>query len=360
MSEATLLKGLVQHIREMHHISPSKMGRNADSEIYEIEYNSCHFTFLESGLMVTPRVTNTRYSAISVESATHNRIIYQYSNPTLIPTIEKLLITPGKNSPTNVSDMRKVIGDKRYLIMGDPHGCLDEVRELLRMVGFNPEEDYLLTVGDLIDRGPMSRATVEFFMSLPNFHTVRGNHDHKLCRLLSGNNVKISGSLQKTLDDFGGADNMNHLCEFFGRMPLIIQVPAGYIVHAGFTPTHGDIKASRRQTTDDCLYIRYFGGGNHFDDENGAYWSTKWDWKLDGIRRPAVTNLKIFHGHEPHSGDEPFIANGCINLDGGCAFGGFLRVWDSATGEVTSLKSPGYSDAGRVCWIEDNKEKSDD
>jgi hypothetical protein len=47
----------------------------------------------------------------------------------------------------------------------------------------------LVSVGDIVDRGPRVREVVEFLRGLPRFHMVLGNHEDKLARYLAGNPV---------------------------------------------------------------------------------------------------------------------------------------------------------------------------
>lgn len=67
----------------------------------------------------------------------------------------------------------------RDFVVGDIHGCLDELISLLAYARFNPKRDRLFSVGDLIDRGPKSAQTLEL-LEKPWFFAVRGNHEQML------------------------------------------------------------------------------------------------------------------------------------------------------------------------------------
>lgn len=79
---------------------------------------------------------------------------------TRAPTYQKISRDPGR----------------RYLVVGDLHGRFFTLTDLLDKVAYVPEQDVLLSVGDLIDRGPRSVELVDFFAE-PDRHAVRGNHE---------------------------------------------------------------------------------------------------------------------------------------------------------------------------------------
>ena len=74
----------------------------------------------------------------------------------------------------------------RDYVMGDLHGCYDLFINTLKYEGFRPETDRLISVGDIIDRGPDSEKCLEL-LDLPWFHMVRGNHEQMMIdAVLSG------------------------------------------------------------------------------------------------------------------------------------------------------------------------------
>lgn len=64
-------------------------------------------------------------------------------------------------------------------VVGDLHGCLELLQRLLDAVQFDPAQDRLFSVGDLIDRGPNSMRCLQF-LSEPWFYAVKGNHEQML------------------------------------------------------------------------------------------------------------------------------------------------------------------------------------
>lgn len=70
---------------------------------------------------------------------------------------------------------------QRTIIVGDIHGCFDELLDLLDRVGAT-DDDLLLSVGDLVDRGPKPAEVVELFRTRPNSKALMGNHERKHVR----------------------------------------------------------------------------------------------------------------------------------------------------------------------------------
>lgn len=250
-----------------------------------------------------------------------------------------------------VLDLTKKLKNSRYVVVGDIHGCSNELYQLLEKVEFDYEQDYLICVGDLVDRGEHSPEVVSFFMDHPNCYNVMGNHDHRFIRYLKGNPVKISHGLDKTIEQFeyynwfAGTEigGKKGILEYFEKMPYIIKVPidnmlfdsVGYVVHAGFTPS----RPPEEQYSQDCLFMRYYGGKDYFDNVNGTYWF-KW---LRGEYPDTFSGHEVhedwinereyehFYGHDGAGECSITLGRNDCLLDGGCVFGGQLRCWDSKT-----------------------------
>ena len=65
---------------------------------------------------------------------------------------------------------------RRHLVVGDIHGRFNTLIELLDKANYKPDNDIVVSVGDLVDRGPRSVEVVEFFASADRY-AVRGNHE---------------------------------------------------------------------------------------------------------------------------------------------------------------------------------------
>ena len=66
----------------------------------------------------------------------------------------------------------------RKFVIGDIHGCYDELMELIEMIGLT-DEDWLISLGDIVDRGNKSKEVYEYFLNRPNSLVLMGNHERK-------------------------------------------------------------------------------------------------------------------------------------------------------------------------------------
>ena len=104
---------------------------------------------------------------------------------------------------------------------------------LLDIINYNPAYDQLGFVGDLVNRGPESLATLRFIKNCNNPLVVLGNHDLYLLALGYGVAKK---TFPHTLDDILTAPDKNDLLEWLRHLPLLITADFGVMVHAGVPP----------------------------------------------------------------------------------------------------------------------------
>jgi len=121
--------------------------------------------------------------------------------------------------------------------IGDVQGCHGELVALLERIAFHPARDRLWFVGDLVNRGPESLATLRFVRELDDAAVVvLGNHDLHLLAVAQG----LGRGLRRkdTLDEILQAPDRDALLEWLRRRPLVHHDPdVGFaMVHAGFPP----------------------------------------------------------------------------------------------------------------------------
>ncbi|MGO9804813.1 MAG: symmetrical bis(5'-nucleosyl)-tetraphosphatase [Steroidobacteraceae bacterium] len=121
----------------------------------------------------------------------------------------------------------------RYAI-GDVQGCHEELRTLLAQLRFSADRDRLWFVGDLVNRGPQSLATLRFVRALgDNAIVVLGNHDLHLLAVMHGARPRRRSD---TLDDVLAAPDRQALCEWLLTRPLAYGEAGDLLVHAGVVP----------------------------------------------------------------------------------------------------------------------------
>lgn len=126
--------------------------------------------------------------------------------------------------------------------VGDIQGCHDELRRLLDLVHFDPTQDRLWCVGDMVNRGPKSLETLRFLRSLgPSFTGVLGNHDLHFLAVACG--ASTQGKV-KTLRALLDAPDCPELFEWVRQLPLAWREKVAtqngrttfLMVHAGIAP----------------------------------------------------------------------------------------------------------------------------
>jgi bis(5'-nucleosyl)-tetraphosphatase (symmetrical) len=121
----------------------------------------------------------------------------------------------------------------RYAI-GDIQGCYTELMSLLNSMAFNPQNDQIYLVGDLVNRGPLSLDTLRWASQSKGVSAVLGNHDLHLLAVYAGfSQVKLGDTIQDILD----APDADILISWLRQQPLLIDLDDVLLVHAGVSPS---------------------------------------------------------------------------------------------------------------------------
>lgn len=174
--------------------------------------------------------------------------------------------------------------------VGDVQGCLEPLKCLLDRVNFDPSQDTLWLVGDLVNRGPQSLETLRFLYAMrDSVVSVLGNHDLHLLAIANYTaRLKKKDTLRQVLNAPDAAD----LLFWLRQLPLMHHDAARNIsmVHAGIPPqwsiqdalTHAD--EMQQVLRDDSLFLPYLDG--MYGDQPIA-----WHDELSGIERlRLITN----------------------------------------------------------------------
>lgn len=122
-------------------------------------------------------------------------------------------------------------------VIGDLQGCFDPLQRLLDQLAFDPLEDELWFVGDIVNRGPQSLECLRFVKQLgEQGKMVLGNHDFHLLATYAG--LDKFHSKSDTLDSILQADDCDELMNWLRHQPLIVRHPTQKVimVHAGLPP----------------------------------------------------------------------------------------------------------------------------
>lgn len=118
--------------------------------------------------------------------------------------------------------------------VGDIQGCYGPLVELLERVSFSPQHDTLVSVGDLINRGPNNLEVVRLARSLgESFKAVLGNHDLSFLAVALG---ARKAKRKDTTADLLAAPELDEIVQWYREMPLARLVDGHLIVHAGVAP----------------------------------------------------------------------------------------------------------------------------
>jgi bis(5'-nucleosyl)-tetraphosphatase (symmetrical) len=121
--------------------------------------------------------------------------------------------------------------------VGDVQGCYAELRALLRKLAFDPAQDRIWFVGDLVNRGPDSLKVLRYVRSLGSAaRVVLGNHDLHLLAVAHGGRRRLRPS--DTLDAVLAAPDRDELLDWLRSQPLLHHdAELGWtMVHAGLPP----------------------------------------------------------------------------------------------------------------------------
>jgi len=228
----------------------------------------------------------------------------------------------------------------RTFVIGDPHGCADELRDLASQLGL-VDGDRVIIAGDLVDRGP-DPAGVIAFARTSGFEAVLGNHDEKMLRwfnreeqrLATGRENKMKPPRPDRLAQWESIPQEDR--GWVAKLPLLINLKTEtgepwIVVHAGFEDVPMD-----EQRPDKIIRVRWLDADGKMvplpRDRAGKTWSEMtppgavvWAtrWKGPG---------NVVYGHAVHSLEKPRVdvrphdQVQCWGIDTGCCFGGHLTA----------------------------------
>jgi protein phosphatase len=259
------------------------------------------------------------------------RYVFELNTPELIDEarIERVPLWTDKRAATGPFD-----------VIGDLHGCYDELVELLAKLGYesqpldppdplwgadcyaHPAGRTAVFLGDLVDRGPRILDTVRLVRNMVTAGIaicVPGNHDAKLLRKLRGKNVRLTHGLAQTVAEIDAVPEpvrgpfVGDCAHFLDSLVSHYVLDGGRLVvaHAGMKEEYqGRASGTVREF---ALYGETTGETDEFGLPVRCNWAAEY--------RGAAA---VVYGHTPVP--EPEWLNHTVNVDTECVFGGKLTA----------------------------------
>jgi protein phosphatase len=226
-------------------------------------------------------------------------------------------------------------------IIGDVHGCFDELTDLLDRLGYqmaatdagpvasHEEGRRLVFVGDLVDRGPRVVEVLRLAMNSTAAGSalcIPGNHDVKLLRALRGRQVTVSHGLAESLAQLEGEppEFRQHVAAFLDGLVSHYVFAEGDLVVA-----HAGLKEEMQGRGSGAVRsFALYGETTGETDEFGLPVRVNWAAEYRG-------RAMVVYGHTPAA--EPEWLNRTVNIDTGCVFGGRLTALRYPERELVSV-----------------------
>ncbi|VEP11549.1 Protein serine-threonine phosphatase [Hyella patelloides LEGE 07179] len=237
-------------------------------------------------------------------------------------------------------------------IIGDIHGCCDELEQLLKQLGYvatennsnsdswwyfptysHPEGRKALFLGDLVDRGDRILDTLKLvhnMLAAGSALCICGNHENKLIRKLNGKNVKINHGLEQTMAEIE-AINVEKRDPVTSEIQTFLKsLISHYVLDEGkLVVAHAGLREELQGRGSG--YVRSFalyGETTGEIDEFG--FPVRYEWARE-YRGKAM----VVYGHTPVK--EAEWLNNTIDIDTGCVFGGKLTALRYPEQELVSV-----------------------
>ncbi|WP_118974165.1 metallophosphoesterase family protein [Taibaiella koreensis] len=223
---------------------------------------------------------------------------------------------------------------KRTLVIGDIHGALKALEQLLERIDLQPE-DHLIFLGDYVDGWSQSAGVIDYLMALDREYCcifIRGNHDAWCEDWLSGqpgSDIWLFNGGQSTVKSYlrlTDEQRQEHLA-FFNRMHnYYVDEENRLFIHAGFSSMHGPDHEHYKSnySWDRTLWEMALAMDRRIEKDSWLY------------PRRLLLYREIYIGHTPtlrYGMTMPMQACNVWNLDTGAAF----------TGRISAMAIDGYA-----------------
>lgn len=220
---------------------------------------------------------------------------------------------------------------KRF-VLGDIHGEIDYLKEVIEKSGIDPENDLLIQIGDIVDRGEEPFKCIDELLKFRHLILIRGNHDEAFIQKIAtgisdlgdhpenGQNITLEKWDQLT------KDQKKH---YYSTL-LLKQIPY-HITQDNICFVHGGF--DRMEKIED-------------QDETSLLWDREFVNQMMSCSKDqklqTVDDFKeIYIGHTPTiywNEVKPIMKGGVINIDTGSGKGGPLTIMNIDTKEYWQSK----------------------
>ena len=217
-------------------------------------------------------------------------------------------------------------GKRRLIFIGDIHGCAHELKKLLRHVKFDERTDHLITVGDVISKGPDNVGVLDELIRL-GASGVRGNHEDRILAIapsflesrlppptadVASNGAAKDAAILRKLS--------KHHLKYLHDMPLVLSIPAlpqarhsshkrksplseeVLVVHAGLVPA----VALEKQDPYFVMNMRSIHTKSHLPlaeasskKSKSRPWHDIWGWYNDRLfKHKSLKNFRVWDQDE--------------------------------------------------------------
>lgn len=194
----------------------------------------------------------------------------------------------------------------RRLIIGDIHGCAQSLAALLDKAGLG-DDDEMISIGDMVDRGPDSAGVLRFFRDHPRARAIMGNHERKHIRsfqgLIRADEAQIAARAQIGETDYPAA------LDWMAGLPIFLDLPEALLVH-GFYMAGLPLSAQP-----DAVLVGTLSG------EALVRAHRPWPWyeHYEG-EKPLIVGHRDYTGHQQVLNYRDRV----YGIDSRCVYGGWL------------------------------------
>lgn len=199
-------------------------------------------------------------------------------------------------------------------MVGDIHGCYDELMQLVQKIHLK-DEDLLISVGDIVNKGNQSKQVYQYFKNRPNSVVLMGNHEKKHLSAHLNNNQKL------VKEQFG--EEYPQFIDWLKELKYYYEAPEALIIHAYFEHDKS-IKNQKKEVLCGQSSVK-----EYLEKKYGP--EIPW-YQYYKDKKP------IIYGHK-FAGDIPKVFKNTIGIDTGCCNGNYLTAIELSDFSLCQIKA---------------------